>query len=149
MLRYQLINRSCSVHGIVKKWLALYNVSLTCLEYYYILFLCSSYITSNFIECNNRAQKVIDASTPENLEPFKEKITTFLDCARKRLSTENENLKECREIFISTMTFYHFRAKQGNLNDVTPVEFFDLWFQFCKDFKDIWKKECAKIEKER
>ncbi|KAI4461001.1 formin [Holotrichia oblita] len=111
--------------------------------------MCLNKLQGQIDECNNRAQKVIDASTPENLEPFKEKITTFLDCARKRLSTENENLKECREIFISTMTFYHFRAKQGNLNDVTPVEFFDLWFQFCKDFKDIWKKECARIEKEK
>ncbi|KAK9729564.1 Formin Homology 2 Domain [Popillia japonica] len=111
--------------------------------------MCLNKLQGQIDECNNRAQKVIDASTPENLEPFKEKITTFLDCARKRLATENENLKECREIFISTMRFYHFRAKQGNLNDVTPVEFFDLWFQFCKDFKDIWKKECAQIEKER
>ncbi|GJQ85256.1 capu [Trypoxylus dichotomus] len=111
--------------------------------------MCLNKLQSQIDECNSRAQKVISASTPENLEPFQEKITTFLECARRRLLTETDNLKECKEIFISTMKYYHFRAKQGSLNDVTPVEFFDLWFQFCKDFKDIWKKECAKIEKEK
>lgn len=92
---------------------------------------------------------MINASTVENLEPFQDKITKFLESARRRLLTETENLKECRDIFFNTMKYYHFRSKQGNLNDVIPVEFFDLWFQFCKDFKDIWKKECIKIEKEK
>lgn len=92
---------------------------------------------------------MIDASTPENLQPFKEKMSTFLENSKKQLASEIENLEECRSRFSTTMKFYRFKPKTGTLETVPPSEFFELWFQFCVDFKDIFKKELIKMENEK
>ncbi|XP_018335635.1 protein cappuccino isoform X2 [Agrilus planipennis] len=97
--------------------------------------------------CERRIQKVIDESTPENLEPFKEKMSNFLENAYKRMSCQKEYLEECKRRFISTMKFYHFKPKSGTVETFPPNEFFELWLQFSKDFKDIWKKEILRLEK--
>lgn len=103
-----------------------------------------------FLACETRTKRVIDESTLENLQPFKDKMTAFLDNAMKKLLSECDNLNECKEIFISTVKFYHYKPKAGGtLEDFPPNEFFDLWLPFCKDFKDIWKKELISMEKEK
>ncbi|XP_017769907.1 PREDICTED: protein cappuccino isoform X2 [Nicrophorus vespilloides] len=99
--------------------------------------------------CVNRTVEVIDAATPENLEPFKEKMNTFLENAKKRLAAEGEDLEECKQIFIRTMRFYQFQPKSGTLETFPPNDFFELWLQFCSDFKEIWKKEMIRLEKEK
>lgn len=99
--------------------------------------------------CNNKTQKVIENATPENLQPFKEKMTTFLENAKKRLTTEMENLDECKNKFISVVKFYNFKPKSGTLETFPPNDFFDLWVPFCTDFKDIFKKELIRLEKEK
>lgn len=92
---------------------------------------------------------MIDASVPENLQPFKEKMSTFLENSKKQLSTQFENLEECKVKFIYTMKFYGFKHKSGALEAATPSDFFELWFQFCVDFKHIFRKELLRIEKEK
>lgn len=99
--------------------------------------------------CQIKSNKVIEQSSEENLQPFKDKMTTFLERAEKQLHAEKENLSECQIKFVSTMKFYQFTPKSGALEDCSPKEFFDLWSQFCRDFKDIWKKEEQKIIKEK
>nr|XP_022901371.1 protein cappuccino-like isoform X1 [Onthophagus taurus] len=99
--------------------------------------------------CDNRIKKVIQYSKPEHLEPFQEKMAAFMENAQKRLSSERENLAECKATFIETMKFYRFKPKKGTIETVMPSEFFNLWAPFCKDFKDIWKKEIMNLEKEK
>lgn len=89
-----------------------------------------------------------ESSTPENLQPFKEKMDNFLQSAKQHLTTELDSLEECKTKFISTMKYYQFRPKSGALETYPPSDFFELWLQFCRDFKDIWKKELIRIEKE-
>lgn len=96
-----------------------------------------------------KTQKVIDESNEDNLQPFKEKMGVFIENSKKNLENEFESLKECRAKFVCTMKFYHFRPKKGTLDVVPPSEFFDLWFQFCVDFKDIFKKEILRLEQEK
>ncbi|KAG5883167.1 hypothetical protein JTB14_010303 [Gonioctena quinquepunctata] len=99
--------------------------------------------------CTNKSQKIIEASTPDNLQPFKDKMTTFLENSEKQLASEFESLKECHEQFISTMKFYLFKPKSGALEAFPPNSFFELWLQFAIDFKDIFKKELIRLEKEK
>ncbi|KAF2895376.1 hypothetical protein ILUMI_10800 [Ignelater luminosus] len=106
-------------------------------------------LQKNLNACENRIQKVLEDSTPENLQPFKEKMTTFLENAKKHLQMEMDNLDECKTKFIITMKFYQFKPKSGTVDTCSPSDFFDLWLQFSKDFKDIWKKELIRIEKEK
>ncbi|XP_064211277.1 formin-2 isoform X2 [Tribolium castaneum] len=100
-------------------------------------------------ECEKKIQKVIDSSNPDNLQPFKDKMTTFLEHSKKQLATEFENLEECKVKFIKTMKFYLFKPKSGTLEDYPPNSFFEMWLPFCIDFKDIFKKELIRMEKEK
>lgn len=92
---------------------------------------------------------MIADSSEENIEPFKTKMSGFLENAEKQLNTQFEMLNECKSKFIGTMKFYHFRPKSGTLETFPPDEFFILWSQFCIDFKDIWKKEQQRLIKEK
>jgi len=47
------------------------------------------------------------------------------------------------------MKFYDFVPKGIKLNEATPKDFFIFWSPFCKDFKDIWKREQQKLIKEK
>lgn len=75
-------------------------------------------------------------------------MSTFLETAEKHINSEKDNLSECHSKFISTMKFYQYSPK-GPLEECSPKEFFDLWSQFCVDFKDIWIKEEQKKIKEK
>ncbi|XP_047002807.1 formin-2-like [Schistocerca americana] len=98
--------------------------------------------------CQNRTQKVIKASSENNLQPFKDKMEFFVTRAKKQLLGEKENLEECKQKFYGTMDFYQYHPK-GKKEDVTPKDFFALWLPFCRDFKDIWKKEQQRLIKEK
>lgn len=100
-------------------------------------------------ECEKKTEKIITNSTPENLQPFKEKMEAFLEKSQTQLSTECENLEECHKLFISTMKLYLFKPKTGTLESFAPGGFFEFWLPFCVDFKDIYKKEIVKVQVER
>ncbi|KAK9880093.1 hypothetical protein WA026_008609 [Henosepilachna vigintioctopunctata] len=99
--------------------------------------------------CEQKTMKVIAASHPDNLQPFKDKMSNFLEHSKKQLSQEHENLDECRSKFIQTMKFYLFKPKTGTLETFPPNSFFELWLSFCIDFKDIFKKEIIRMETEK
>jgi len=106
-------------------------------------------LQKNLQACENRTKKVLDASNPENLQPFREKMENFLEDAKKHLTAEMDNLEECKTKFMNTMKFYQFKPKSGSVESCSPSDYFELWLQFCKDFKDIWKKELIRLEKEK
>ncbi|XP_045485384.1 formin-like protein 6 isoform X2 [Pieris rapae] len=100
--------------------------------------------------CKEKMRKVIDAyernpadkaNENKRIEVFKDKMTTFIDAAEEKLKTEDENLSECKNKFISTVKFYQYKPRCGSVDDCEPKEFFSLWTSFCSDFKDIFKKE--------
>ncbi|XP_063922402.1 protein cappuccino-like isoform X3 [Zophobas morio] len=100
-------------------------------------------------ECEKKTEQVVESSNSENLQPFKDKMTLFLENSKKQLMAEFENLDECKVKFLNTMKFYLFRPKSGTLEDYPPNSFFELWLPFCMDFKDIFKKELIRMEKEK
>lgn len=76
-------------------------------------------------------------------------MTSFLDNSKKQLQAEFENLEECKQKFISTIKFFLFKPKSGTLEDYPPNSFFEMWLPFCIDFKDIFKEELIRMEKEK
>ncbi|XP_066252112.1 protein cappuccino-like isoform X1 [Euwallacea similis] len=100
-------------------------------------------------ECETKTEKIIANSTPENLQPFKEKMETFLEKSRVQHETECQNLEECHKLFITTMKLYLFKPKSGAMETFAPAGFFELWLPFCVDFKDIYKKETIRIQTEK
>ncbi|XP_043267190.1 uncharacterized protein [Venturia canescens] len=99
-------------------------------------------------ECTKKSAIVTEAD-PENSIPFREKMDCFLNRARTELSSEKECFQEARAKFKAVMQFYQFVPKGATLDTADPKDFFLLWLSFCKDFKDIWKKEQQRIRKER
>lgn len=46
--------------------------------------------------CQRKTEKVINASSEDNLQPFKDKMQAFLTSAQKQIQTQNEVLEECK-----------------------------------------------------
>ncbi|CAH1280152.1 unnamed protein product [Diabrotica balteata] len=99
--------------------------------------------------CEQKTQRIIETSSPENLQPFKDKMSVFLDHSKKQLAAEWDTLEDCHKQFIATMKFYLFKPKSGSLETFAPNMFFELWLPFCDDFKNIYKKELMRLEKEK
>lgn len=94
-------------------------------------------------ECIRTTEKVVEQSTDENLQPFKDKMEVFIKEAEERLEKQYKQLEDGKVVFIKTVKFYKFLPKSGTFDDVVPQQFFELWTQFVIDFRDIWKKEMA------
>ena len=69
------------------------------------------------------------------------KMAEILDKSEKDFKEVKDLLEECTKGFIACMKFYKFTPKKGKVEDAKPEEFFSIWFPFCEDFKNIWKKE--------
>lgn len=106
-------------------------------------------LNKELTECEKRVNKVIEASTPDNLQPFQEQMSGFLDISKSKLNRQLENLDAYQTIYINTMKFYLFKPKSGTLENFPPNSFFEMWLPFCLDFKDIFKKELIRMETEK
>ncbi|XP_026476221.1 protein cappuccino-like [Ctenocephalides felis] len=94
--------------------------------------------------CTKRTQKVLDNSSPENIQPFKDKMESFIQNANETINNERTSMQDIKNKFIKTMCFFSFKPKTGPLESCPTNEFFSLWIPFCKDFEQIWKKEQQK-----
>ncbi|XP_015053267.2 protein cappuccino isoform X3 [Drosophila yakuba] len=104
-------------------------------------------LNKKFLGCKRTTAKVLAASRPEIMEPFKSKMEEFVEGADKSMAKLHQSLEECRELFLETMRFYHFSPKACTLilAQCTPDQFFEYWTNFTNDFKDIWKKEITSL----
>lgn len=105
------------------------------------------YISFFITEYKKTTEKVVKLA-PENLEPFKEKMETFLDDSFVRVENKFTKLEKTKEIFIKTVKFYKFQAKSGNLEECTPQQFFELWSLFVIDFRAIWNRHIQLLSDE-
>ncbi|XP_043488934.1 formin-2-like [Polistes fuscatus] len=98
--------------------------------------------------CQQKYNAVIE-SNPPNARVFQENMNTFFTSATTELENENKALVKAKKKFKSVMQFYQFVPKNATLDTADPNQFFSLWFNFCHDFKDIWKKEQQRLKKEK
>ena len=66
----------------------------------------------------------------------------------KDLKDLRDLVEDCAVKFIDCMRFYNFVPKKGKLENATPEDFFCIWYPFCSDYKNLWKKEQVRIQKE-
>uniref|UniRef100_A0A4W5N526 Formin 1 n=1 Tax=Hucho hucho TaxID=62062 RepID=A0A4W5N526_9TELE len=74
--------------------------------------------------CEKDVQKVCANSSVENLQPFKKKMEAFV-------STGD---------FLDMVSYFGLKPKSGE-KEVAPGYVFMLWYEFCSDFKNTWKRE--------
>ncbi|XP_055592708.1 mucin-2 isoform X2 [Uranotaenia lowii] len=98
--------------------------------------------------CRRITDIVIAQSDESNIQPFKEKMESFIEMATKRIERQFRKLDECRKTFVGTLIFYKFAPKTGTLIECKPEQFFELWMPFSQDFESIFKKEILHLSNE-
>ena len=86
--------------------------------------------------------------TDEDREPFESKMKSFLEKAQAQVEGLDANIRTCLNLYHDCMKFYKFTPKKGKLEDTKPADFFESWYIFCEDFKNLWKQEQSSIMKE-
>ncbi|MGH0122921.1 UNVERIFIED_CONTAM: hypothetical protein FKN15_018588 [Acipenser sinensis] len=75
-------------------------------------------------------------------------METFVQNAHQEHCAEEDNLKTALGSFEDTVRYFGVKPKSGD-KEITPNVVFMLWFEFCNDFKNVWKRENKNISKER
>uniref|UniRef100_A0A671L7K6 Formin-like n=1 Tax=Sinocyclocheilus anshuiensis TaxID=1608454 RepID=A0A671L7K6_9TELE len=88
--------------------------------------------------CVKEVEQVCENSSEEHLQPFKDKMETFLQLSQKYSNTD----------FQEMVMYFGLKPKPGE-KEVSPNFIFMLWYEFCNDFKSTWNRENKNISKER
>ncbi|KAG7466373.1 hypothetical protein MATL_G00163900 [Megalops atlanticus] len=98
--------------------------------------------------CEKNVERVCTNSLEEHLQPFKDKMEAFISTAQKEHATEDEHLQAAQKSFQDMVGYFGLKPKSGE-KEVAPSYVFMLWYEFCTDFKNTWKRESKNISKER
>uniref|UniRef100_A0A8C1M9V6 Formin 1 n=1 Tax=Cyprinus carpio TaxID=7962 RepID=A0A8C1M9V6_CYPCA len=93
--------------------------------------------------CVKEVEQVCENSSEEHLQPFKDKMETFVSTGE--LSLSDFSCFSCS--FQDTVMYFGLRPKSGE-KEVSPNFIFMLWYEFCNDFKSTWNRENKNISKE-
>uniref|UniRef100_A0AAY4CGU2 FH2 domain-containing protein n=1 Tax=Denticeps clupeoides TaxID=299321 RepID=A0AAY4CGU2_9TELE len=95
--------------------------------------------------CEKDAQRVCVKSLEGHLQPFKDKMETFITTGKENFfSSSFVTLNRFQDM----VSFFGVKPKAGE-KEVAPSYVFTLWYEFCNDFKNSWKRESKNISKER
>ncbi|KAL4690803.1 hypothetical protein H8959_013764, partial [Pygathrix nigripes] len=101
------------------------------------------------LEASEKQMVVVCKESPkEYLQPFKDKLEEFFQKARKEHKMEESHLENAQKSFETTVGYFGMKPKSGE-KEITPGYVFMVWYEFCSDFKTIWKRESKNISKER
>ncbi|NXD80319.1 FMN protein, partial [Halcyon senegalensis] len=101
------------------------------------------------LEASEKQMKLVcRESSEEHLHPFKEKLEEFFQKAKEERKKEERRLENAQKCFEETVEYFGIKPKPGE-KEITPNYVFMVWYEFCSDFKTIWKRESKSISKER
>ena len=98
-------------------------------------------LKKEFDAIKNKLIKIVKESPDALKEPFKAKMEKFIDKAEVELRELTEHVEDTANKFVKCMKFYKYTPRKGKLEDVKPADFFSVWYLFCEDYKNLWKKE--------
>ncbi|XP_065542707.1 formin-1 [Lathamus discolor] len=101
------------------------------------------------LEASEKQMKLVcRESSEEHLQPFKEKLEEFFQKAKEERKKEESSLENAQKCFEEIVGYFGIKPKPGE-KEITPNYVFMVWYEFCSDFKTIWKRESKSISKER
>ncbi|XP_029093370.1 formin-1 isoform X2 [Monodon monoceros] len=101
------------------------------------------------LEASEKQMAVVCKESPkEYLQPFKDRLKEFFQKAKKEHTVEESHLENAQKSFETTVGYFGMKPKSGE-KEITPNYVFMVWYEFCSDFKTIWKRESKNISKER
>uniref|UniRef100_A0A3Q3W7W9 FH2 domain-containing protein n=1 Tax=Mola mola TaxID=94237 RepID=A0A3Q3W7W9_MOLML len=92
--------------------------------------------------CSAETEKVCKLSSEEDLQPFKDKMDTFLS------QGETSCFLFSVLSFLELSMSFSVKPKAGE-KEVSLNTFFSVWHEFSTDFKDQWKKQNKLMLQER
>uniref|UniRef100_A0A8C5QVT2 Formin 1 n=1 Tax=Leptobrachium leishanense TaxID=445787 RepID=A0A8C5QVT2_9ANUR len=98
--------------------------------------------------CEKKAAIVVKDSPECHLQPFKDRMAEFILNAKDEHETEENNLTKAKSSFDRTVEYFGSKPKAGE-TEVSPNSFFVVWYEFCSDFKRVWKQESKGLSAER
>ncbi|XP_078515576.1 formin-1 [Lissotriton helveticus] len=98
--------------------------------------------------CEKQVVVVCRQSPEEFLQPFKDKMEEFIAKAKEEHKTEEHFLEATESSFAETVRFFGLKPKNGE-KEIVPSQVFMMWYEFCGDFKSVWKRESKNISTER
>ncbi|XP_063804097.1 formin-1 isoform X2 [Pseudophryne corroboree] len=98
--------------------------------------------------CEKQANMVMRDSPEDHLQPFKDRMTEFIQKAKEEYKTEEDNLSKAQSSFEETVGYFGAKPKAGE-KEISPNSFFVAWYEFCGDFKSVWKRESKALSTER
>ncbi|XP_070612608.1 formin-1 [Erythrolamprus reginae] len=98
--------------------------------------------------CEKQMKVVFRESPEEHLQPFKDKFEDFFCEAIEEHKAEKSHLDIAQKCFEEMVKYYGIKPKSGE-KETTPNYVFMVWYEFCSEFKTIWKRENKNISKER
>ncbi|XP_042302167.1 LOW QUALITY PROTEIN: formin-1 [Sceloporus undulatus] len=98
--------------------------------------------------CEKQMKVVFRDSPKEHLQPFQDKLEAFYLKAVEEHKTEESHLESVQKCFEEMVGYFGIKPKSGE-KETTPNYVFTVWYEFCSDFKTIWKRESKNISKER
>ncbi|XP_028577847.2 formin-1 [Podarcis muralis] len=98
--------------------------------------------------CEKQMKVVFRDSPEEHLQPFKDKMEAFFLEAVEEHKTVESHLENVQKCFEELVGYFGIKPKSGE-KETTPNYVFTVWYEFCSDFKAIWKRESKNISKER
>ncbi|XP_071665442.1 formin-1 isoform X1 [Patagioenas fasciata] len=101
------------------------------------------------LEASEKQMKLVcRESSEEHLQPFKDKLEEFFQKAKEERKKEESSLENAQKCFEETVGYFGIKPKPGE-KEISPNYVFTVWYEFCSDFKTIWKRESKSISKER
>ncbi|KAM9090102.1 formin-1 isoform 4-T5 [Megaptera novaeangliae] len=101
------------------------------------------------LEASEKQMAVVCKESPkEYLQPFKDRLEEFFQKAKKEHTMEESHLENAQKSFEATVGYLGMKPKSGE-KEITPNYVFMVWYEFCSDFKTVWKRESKNISKER
>ena len=98
-------------------------------------------LKKEFDAIRSKLTTIVKDSPDALKEPFKAKMEKFIDKAEVELRELTEHVEDTANKFVKCMRFYKYTPRKGKLEDVKPADFFSVWYLFCEDYKNMWKKE--------
>ncbi|XP_066464598.1 formin-1 isoform X1 [Eleutherodactylus coqui] len=98
--------------------------------------------------CEKQSNVVVRDSPEDHLQPFKDRMAEFITKAKEEHETEESNLSTAHSSFEESAGFFGVKPKPGE-KEISPNSFFVVWYEFCSDFKAVWKRESKALSTER
>ncbi|XP_026520343.1 formin-1 [Notechis scutatus] len=99
-------------------------------------------------DCGKQMKVVFRESSEEHLQPFKDKFEDFFCEAVEEHKEEKSHLDNAQKCFEEMVKYYGIKPKSGE-KETTLNYVFMVWYEFCSEFKAIWKRENKNISEER